>query len=214
VITYSAAVLGVQAVLAALPMKQDHGLGQRLRVPFSRVAANLLNNVLTASVAPEQETGFSRGWASAPFLGVPAADGDVEMLFYGPGADRGWLAFCERIGATEAGADPRFATYGGRTQHAGALRTALGSHTVHIERQVLLDTLWDCGAMAVPRWGVDEAIASEQARANGLAAARTSADAPWLQTSPWEVDGRRADLRSVPTIGADTAAFLSTGAAR
>ncbi len=208
-ITYSAAVLGVQALLAALPMKQDWGLGQRLRVPFSRVAANLLNNATTASVEPDQQTGFSRSWASAPYLGVPAADGDLEILFYGPGADEGFVRFCERLEAPSIAADPRFRSYGGRTQYAGELREALAPVTVRHPRAAVLELLWSCGAMAVPRWGVGEAVASEQAHANGLVLPHASEAEPWLLASPWSVDGRRARLRALPARGADTASFLA-----
>lgn len=212
-VTYSAAVLGVQAVLAALPLKQEHRLGQRLRVPFSRVVANLLNNVMTATVEPNQESGFSRGWASSPFYGVATAEGDLEMLFYGPGADEGWRRFCERVGTPALATDPRFATYPARMQFNGDMRAALHPATSTLPRQPLLEMLWDCGAMAVPRWGPDEAAASEQARANDMVMPRATVQEFQLLASPWELDGKRAALSTLPELGAHTAAFCAGGAA-
>ena len=213
-VTYSAAVLGVQAVLAALLLKQTHGLGQRLRVPFSRVMANILNNVMTASVEPDQEAGFSRGWASAPYYGVVCADGELEILFYGPGADQGWQRFCAGIGAPEIAFNPRFATYAARTQYSGELRAALQPALSQLARQPLLELLWRCGAMAVPRWRPDEAAASEQAHANDMILPKSTVDEFQLLASPWEVDGKRASLRSLPTLAGDTAAFCADFRAR
>lgn len=212
-VTYSAAVLGVQAVLAALPLKQEHGLGQRLRVPFSRVMANILNNVMAASVEPDQEAGFSRGWASAPYYGVVCAEGELEILFYGPGADEGWQRFCAAVGAPEVASDPRFATYAARVQYSGDLRAALQPALSQRARQPLLELLWDCGAMAVPRWGPAEAAASEQAQANNMILPRSTVDEFQLLASPWEVDGKRASLRSLPVLASDTASFCAQGQA-
>ncbi|MGE0802755.1 MAG: CoA transferase [Lautropia sp.] len=213
-ITYSAAVLGTQAVLAALPLKQSHGLGQRLRIPFSRVAASLLNNVTTASVEPDQDTSFSRGWAGPPHLGIPTQDGDVEILFHGPGSDDGWRTFCRRIGAGSLADDGRFATYGGRSQNAGALRASLAPFTATWQREALLNTLRECGAMAVPRWGVAAAAESDQARANDLMLPRSSAGSAARLAAPWEIDERRSRLGRLPGLHADTAAFLQLGAVR
>ena len=211
VLTYSAAVLAVQSVLAALPLRKAHGLSQRLRVPVSRVAASILNNVTTASVEPDQEVGFSRGWASSPYYGIPCSDGEVEILFYGPRADEGWRQFCERAGMPQLGADPRFSTYRARTQFAGDVGAAVAPVTSTMRRDVLLQLLWDCGAMAVPRWGVDEAAASEQAAANGLVLSRPAEEAFQLLASPWALDGQRASLRSLPALADATAEFGALG---
>ncbi len=211
-ITYSAAVLAVQAILAALPGKRECGLSQRLRVPFSRVAANILNNVTTASVEPEQQTGFSRSWASSPYFGVGCADGEVELLFYGPTADRDWGRFVSRLGLPGLATDKRFAAYSGRTQFAGDLREALAPATLALPRKAVLELAVELGGMAVPRWGSDEVARSEQVRANDLLIPRASADRYQLLASPWAINGRRAALTVLPDVAQHTASFLSIGA--
>lgn len=209
IVTYSAAVMAVQAVLAALPFKRDHGLGQRIQVPFSRAVANIMNNVITGSVAPEQDTFFSRGWAREPAVSIPAQDGSVDQLFYGPQAEASWRMFCARLGLTELAADQRFWTYGGRLDNAGELVEALGPATRQHGREALLRLMWECGGMAVPRYRVEEAARSEQARGNAMVIGFDSARERVLTAAPWVLNGERAVAIRTPELGADTDLLLA-----
>ena len=209
IVTYSAAVMAVQAVLAALPFKRDQGLGQHIRVPFSRAAANILNNVITGSVAPDQDTFFSRGWAREPAASIPAADGSVDQLFYGPQAEASWRKFCARLGLTELAADQRFWTYGGRLDNAGELVEALGPATRQHSREALLRLMWECGGMAVPRYRVEEAARSEQARTNAMVVGLDPAGDRVLTAAPWVVNGERAAFLRTPELGAGTDSLLA-----
>jgi len=209
IVTYSAAVMAVQAVLAALPFKRDHGLGQRIQVPFSRAVANIMNNVITGSVAPEQDTFFSRGWAREPAASIPAADGSVDQLFYGPQAEPDWRRFCACLGLTELAADRRFWTYGGRLDNAGELVDALGPATRQHGREVLLRLMWECGGMAVPRYRVEEAARSEQARGNAMVIDLDPTRDHIVTAAPWVVNGERAAVVRTPELGAGTDSLLA-----
>lgn len=212
IVTYSAAVMATQAVLAALPAKRDRGLGQRIRVPFSRAAANLLNNVVTASIAPEQDTFFSRGWARAPAVSIPATDGYVDQLFYGLQAQADWRRFCLRLGLADLADDQRFWQYSGRLDNAGELVETVAPATHRYGRDALLKLMWECGGMAVPRYDVGEAARSEQVRTNGMVVSIGSPDEV-ATAAPWVVDGTRAAVTNTPALGADTEMLLALRAA-
>lgn len=193
-IGYSAGVLATQAVVAAIAHLEDHGVGQLIRVPLSRVAANILNNVITASIEPDQDVGFSRAWASAPYVGVPCSDGEVEFLFYGPASETGWRAFCVRIGLQDLADDPGFPTSFARTYRSGELTARLAPATRKFSRDALLKILWDEGAMAVPRQHPAEAAKSGQAVANGISVAFGDGTGRLAVASPWQLDGERAAI--------------------
>lgn len=196
-ITYSAGVLAVQALLAALRVRSETGMGQEVRVPLSRVSASILNNVTTASVEPDQEAHFSRGWSHAPARGFAAADGSIEILFYGPAAEAGWPEFCCEIGAAALATEPRFATYPRRLDHGSELAAALAPFTSRLSRDALIASVRRHSGMAVPKHEPAEAAAWEQSRANAMVTAGRGA---LLAAAPWEVNGRRpdAEMAGVP----------------
>jgi crotonobetainyl-CoA:carnitine CoA-transferase CaiB-like acyl-CoA transferase len=200
-VTYSAAILAVEGILAALEFRAKSGLGQTLRVPFSRVAANILNNVITASVAPEQDSFFSRGWARRPFCGLPASDGAVEFLFYGPRAEQDWRRFLGRLGAEALLEDSRFATNESRLDKSGELAAALAPWTGRLTREALVQLLGEHNAMVCPKHSAGEAVRCEQARANGMVIAAGRRGDQLLPTSPWELGGRRAAPLAAPALG-------------
>ncbi len=188
VMSYSAGVLAVQAVLGALRVRGQTGRGQSLVVPLSRVSAAILNNVTTASVEPDQEAHFSRGWSHAPARGFAAASGSAEILFYGPAAERGWPAFCREIGADALAEDPRFATYPKRLDHGSELALALAPFTTRMARDALIGCVRRQAGMAMPKHTAQEAAAWDQSRANDMV---TETAGALLPTGPWEVDGLR-----------------------
>jgi len=184
---HSAGMLAVQAIIAALLARGD-GPGQSIRVPMSRAAAAILNNVTTASIAPNQPTHFSQGWAHDPSTGIRAADGAFEILFYGPGSATTWPRFCEALGAPALGSDPRFDSYPKRLDHPAELARALEPHTLPRPRAELIALVRQCGGMAMPKHGVAEAAAWEQTRANAMVSPITG-----LPTGPWTLEGQRPE---------------------
>jgi crotonobetainyl-CoA:carnitine CoA-transferase CaiB-like acyl-CoA transferase len=187
-VTYSAGVLAVQAVLAGLRQRAITGRGQRVRVPLSRVCAGILNNIITASAEPDQHVHFSRGWEHAPSRGLQAADGLLEILFYGPAGERAWAAFCHRLGAEALIDDPRFRTHPGRLDHAAELCDALVPWTGKLPRDAVISLIRACGGMAMPIHTVGEAVAWEQTTANAMVSVPPGAILP---AAPWELNGVR-----------------------
>ncbi len=185
---HSAGMLAVAGIAAALMARGAAGPGQSVRVPLSRAAAGILNNVITASIAPEQPTHFSQGWAHDPSAGVMAADGAFEVLFYGTQAAASWTGFCVAIGAPELAGDARFDTHAKRLDHPAELAQALSPFTCTRPQSELVDAVRRCGGMAMPKHTVAQAVAWEQSRANGLIGG------DGLPTAPWVLNGVRADV--------------------
>ncbi len=185
-ISHSAGMLAAQAVVAAL-MQRGEGRGQSIRVPMSRAAAAILNNVTTASVAPEQPTHFSQGWSHDPSTGVVAADGAFEILFYGTANVTGWVAFCASIGAETLAIDPRFDTHAKRLDHPADLSRALEPWTRQRPRAELIDLVRAAGGTAMPKHTITQAAAWEQTQANGMIDAHSG-----LPAAPWVLNGVRA----------------------
>lgn len=194
-ITYSAAVLAVQGIIAALLVRDRSGFGQSVRLPLSRAAASLLNNVATASVAPDQETYFSRSWAHRPYVGVPCTDGAVEFIFYGLSADENWRRFCKALGAESLLSNSRLFTHEQRMDRPDELQDALGVFTSRLKRTECVDLLRRAGAVVMPKNSLSEAALSEQASANAMID-RSRGETEGLPGGPWELDGVR------PFVGA------------
>ncbi len=192
VVSSSAGMLATQAVLAALRVRSETGCGQQIRVPMSRVAAGVLNNVTTASIQPDQAAHFSQGWSHDPALGLPAADGAVEILFYGPEGERGFPVFCKRLGADEVAADDRFSSYPKRLDHGSLLANALAPAARVMSREALVALVRACGGMAMPKHDIVDAREWEQTGANAMVDGAAGARLP---TAPWQINGVR------PTAG-------------
>jgi len=186
--SYSAAALAVQAVLGSLRVRRETGRGQVLQVPLSRVSASILSNVTAASVEPDQEAHFSRGWSHAPARGLAAAAGSIEILFYGPAGEQGWPGFCAEIGAPEMATDPRFSSYPRRLDNGSELAITLAPFTRHMPRDELLACVRRHNGMAMPKHTAHEAASWEQSRANEML---VQTQGRLLPAGPWEVNGRR-----------------------
>jgi len=188
VVSSSAGILATQAVLAALRVRAETGRGQQIRVPMSRAAAGVLNNVTTASIQPDQPAHFSQGWSHDPALGLLTADGAVEVLFYGPEGERGFPEFCKRLGAEAVGVDDRFTSYPKRLDHGSLLAIALTPAARGMSRDALVALVRECGGMAMPKHDVVEAREWVQTTANAMVDGAAGARLP---TAPWQVNGVR-----------------------
>ena len=184
----SAGILATQAILAALRVRAVTGAGQHIRVPFSRVMAGVLNNVITATIAPDQPVFFSQAARDAPGYGLPTADGAAEIRFYGPAAERGYPEFCRRIGAGALAEDPRFTTYRKRQDNAPVFTALMAEYTISMKRDALIDLVRAYGGMAMPKHDVTEGREWVQTLANDMVDGPPGARMP---TGPWQINGVR-----------------------
>ncbi|HEY3066948.1 MAG TPA: CoA transferase [Methylomirabilota bacterium] len=115
---YYTAALAAQAVLAALYARERTGVGQH-------VQTSLLHGVLAL------QSGNVVDYAGKPLLSRPNptyrlyAAGDAEWFFLACGNQSFWAKLCRALGLEDLAADPRFASWVLRLDHADALMPIL-----------------------------------------------------------------------------------------
>ncbi len=118
-------ISAVYAILAAVVGRDRDGIGQEIDVPmFETMVQCLLAEHATGSVfdPPLSEPVYARttNRHRRPFR---TADGYLSVIVYN---QKQFEAFCRSVGREDLMADPRFATFSARTQHAAAYYQILG----------------------------------------------------------------------------------------
>ena len=123
----TAGILGAMGILAALQHRNRTGEGQM--VDSSLFEAGVIHTFWQSAIA--FATGDSPGPLGsahpldAPYQAFEAADGWITV---GAANQANWLRLLDAIEAPELGADPRFATNGGRMENRAALEAILNAH--------------------------------------------------------------------------------------
>jgi len=156
-------------ILAALRHRDATGEGQHIDLALvDAQMAWLINegtNYLTSGVLPER-----RGNAHpniVPYEAFACSDGHMLIAV---GNDAQYLRFCDAIGASELGADPRFATNLGRIENRAELIPKISAYTVRITKDDMIRRLEAVKVPAGPINTVAEALGSDQAEARGMVA--------------------------------------------
>ena len=136
----------VQAVLAALYMRERSGEGQWLDIGLNDSALFLLANVASGYLNTGREHGrYGNAHPSiAPYQIFACADGRIAIAV---GTDEQFRRFCRVIGLPELAEDPRYTTNRKRTEHRDTLLPLLERHFSGLK---LAGTLADLHAAGVP----------------------------------------------------------------
>ena len=136
----------VQAVLAALYMRERTGEGQWLDIGLNDSALFLLANVASGYLNTGKEHGrYGNAHPSiAPYQIFACADGRIAIAV---GTDEQFRRFCRVIGLPELAEDQRYATNRKRTEHRDTLLPLLEQHFSGLK---LAGTLADLHAAGVP----------------------------------------------------------------
>src|SRR5574341_333494 len=114
-------VFGAYGIAAALYERERSGRGTHVDIAMFDVQLSLLNYhaqyYLTSGVNPEP-VGSSRP-NTVPYQAFKTRDGLLVVAILG--AERFWPRFCEAIGLSELGRDPRFGTNAQRVEHKAGL---------------------------------------------------------------------------------------------
>ena len=136
----------VQAVLAALYMRERTGEGQWLDIGLNDSALFLLANVASGYLNTGKEHGrYGNAHPSiAPYQIFACSDGRIAIAV---GTNEQFRRFCRVIGLPELAEDPRYATNRKRTEHRETLLPLLERHFAGLK---LAGTLADLHAADVP----------------------------------------------------------------
>lgn len=156
-----------QGVTLALFARERTGRGQHVDVGMLDSVAALLTYQAAIYFATDNVPGRigNRHPTIVPYETFETADGYVVIAV---GNDAQWRTFCETVGLSSLGADPRFATNRDRVTRHGELRpllvTALSTHSAPSWIERLSAAGIPCGLVR----GIDEVVADPQLAARGM----------------------------------------------
>ena len=201
-------------ILAAPRHRDATGEGQHIDLSLvDAQMAWLINegcNFLTSGQVPER-----RGNAHpniVPYDAFEASDGHVLVAV---GNDAQFVRFCDAVGASDLGADPRFTTNLLRIENRTALIWALRTRLAMLTKDDILTRLRAAKVPCGPIHDVAEALGSDQARARGTVADVPRDDvaggAVQLLANPLKFSATPVRYRRPPPrFGQDTDAVLAT----
>jgi crotonobetainyl-CoA:carnitine CoA-transferase CaiB-like acyl-CoA transferase len=150
----------VQAVLAALYMRERTGEGQWLDIGLNDSALFLLANVASGYLNTGKEHGrYGNAHPSiAPYQIFGCVDGRIAIAI---GTDEQFRRFCRVIGLPGLAEDPRYATNRKRTEHRDTLLPLLEQHFAGLELSNVLADLRTAGVPAGDVRSVGQALTSD-----------------------------------------------------
>lgn len=162
-------------ILAALRHRDQTGEGQHIDLSLVDASmAWLINegtNTLTSGKAPVR-----RGNAHpniVPYDAFAAQDGHVLIAV---GNDAQFVRFCDVLGLTEVGADPRFTTNLARIENRDALMPLIAPAMAALPKSEILSRLQSVKVPCGPIHTIPEALSSDQAQARGAVVEMPRAD--------------------------------------
>jgi len=207
---YATGLFGVAAVLAALFARDEHPAGQHVLVNmFDSTIAMMANYVPAVLSLGRTLTRQGRAHAQlVPYQAFRCSDG--EYLIVGAFTDGFWRRLCEAVHLEWLLSDSRFTTNSSRIANRDVLIPILEEAFATRPRQEWLRTLEAVDVPSTPVFTLADALASEQARANGTIAELPGSE-PLLHTVDLPIRSQSWPLPPrvrPPSMGADTADVL------
>jgi crotonobetainyl-CoA:carnitine CoA-transferase CaiB-like acyl-CoA transferase len=207
---YATGLFGLAAVLAALFARIEHPAGQHVLVNmFDSTIAMMANYVPAVLTLGRTLTRHGRAHAQlVPYQAFRCSDG--EYVIVGAFTDGFWRRLCSAVGLEWLLTDSRFTTNSSRIANRDALIPILEEAFAKRPRQEWLGTLEAVDVPTTPVFTLADALASEQARANGTIAESPGTEPPLysvdlpVRSPAWPHPARRKP----PSMGADTANVL------
>ncbi|ABC64951.1 CaiB/BaiF CoA transferase family protein [Erythrobacter litoralis] len=163
----STGVWSANAIQAALLMRERTGRGQHIDMALMDCSVGLLANQATYHFASgENPPRMGNAHAQvAPYGVFPTSDGHVILA---PANDGLFRKLMRMLGRSDLTEDARFATNGGRTEHATDLDAAIAAESATWTKADLLQACHDHGIPAGPINRLDEVFSDPQVVERGL----------------------------------------------
>jgi len=163
----STGVWAANGIQAALLQRVRTGKGQQVDISLLDCSVALLSNqasyhLTTGDNPPRMGNAHAQ---VAPYGVFPVSDGHIILA---PANDRLFKKMVEMLDRADLAEEPRFASNGGRVEHAEALDTEITKATAEWSKADLLNACQKHGVPAGPINQLDEVFADPQVIARGL----------------------------------------------
>jgi crotonobetainyl-CoA:carnitine CoA-transferase CaiB-like acyl-CoA transferase len=196
-------------ILAALRMRDETGVGDRLEIPLLDVAlAGLVNVTSSALITNEEPARYGNAHPSVvPYETFRSADGRLAVA---AGNDSLFARLCEVLGQPELAADPRFRTNADRVHNRDALVPLLNECFAQRPADDWLAALEASGVPAGKVRGVLDAIHHAEAagRAATTSVTHPTAGRVELIASPIRLASGLRPAEPPPLLGEHTVPVL------
>jgi crotonobetainyl-CoA:carnitine CoA-transferase CaiB-like acyl-CoA transferase len=202
----------VIGILAALHEREKTGKGAYVDTALVDSTVGVLSNqALNYLVSGKVPKRIGNAHANiVPYQVFPTADGYAIVA---TGNDAQYVKFCNVLGATELGQDPKYKDNVGRLSHREELIGKLSALTEKMKRDDLLNALEAQGVPAGPINDVEQVFEDPQVKHRGMkldlpSAAAKAGTIPGVRT-PIVLDGwKAASEKAAPLLGEHTQEIL------
>lgn len=197
-------VYAANGIQAALLMRERTGKGQHIDMSLLDCSVSLLANqasyfLQTGENPPRMGNAHAQ---VAPYGVFPVSDGHVILS---PANDGLFVKLVALLGREDLADDPRFASNGGRVEHAAVLDAEIAEATSGWSKSALLGACKEHGVPAGPINNLDEVFADPQVQARQLRV--DLGGMPGVRSPFTFSDAELALDRPSPMLGEDTDAF-------
>jgi crotonobetainyl-CoA:carnitine CoA-transferase CaiB-like acyl-CoA transferase len=206
-------LIAAMAILAALTGRAGSGRGSIVEVPMFECMAgyNLVEHLYGRLFAPPRgDTGYPR--VLSPYRRpYRTRDSYICMMPY---TDAQWRAFFKEAGASDAAADPRFASMASRTVHIDALYALAAELVAQKDSAYWLEACERIGVPASPVLSLDELIDDPHLNAVGFFSTLhdPALGAIHMPGVPILFDGERPPVNMPPRLGEHNREILDSDA--
>lgn len=197
-------------VLAALSERDRTGTGRRVDVALLDSMLAILGDEVTHLAAGQPSEPHRGGHPLFfPYESFPTRDD--PLVIAAVGVERFWPALCEAIGRPDLGADPRFASNGGRVAHRQHLHAEISAVLRTKGRAEWLSILEAADVPATPVSTVADVVGHPQvtARHAVVTTRRPSGAEATIAANPVKVDGHPQGYAPAPMLGQHGAEVLA-----
>ena len=207
---YATGLFALVSILAALFARAEHPSGQHLQVNMFDSTIAMMANYIPAVLSLGRKL-KRQGRAHeqlVPYQAFRCSDG--EYLIVGAFTDAFWRRLCDAVGLASLLSDSRFTTNADRIANREMLIPQFEEVFATRPRQEWLRVMEDVDVPATPVLELVDALASDQARANGTVLELRGSE-PRLFTAGLPVHSDhwpQPPQRKPPSMGADTSDIL------
>jgi CoA:oxalate CoA-transferase len=156
---YSAAMMGVVSILAALLHREKSGVGQFIDISLQDVGLVYAQHLMGQNLYGMNYRSGNRRFAFAPFNVYHTSNGNVVVAI---DEDQKWKSFLRVIGKAELANDPRFDSIGSRVKNYDDVDWIVSEWTRSLETSEVIRVITNIGGASCPIKTIPEVFEDEK----------------------------------------------------